>query len=66
MRGCLDTRRGWTKVALFSLVCQAEEHDLIEVYKTMSGIDRIVSQNNFPGVTMMKTGGYSFTVRGKV
>ena len=53
------------KLGLFSLERRRLRGDLIEVYKVMSGMDRVDSQMLFPRVEKSSTRGHRFKVRGE-
>ena len=53
------------KLSLFSLERRRLRGDLIDVYKIMSGMDRVDSQILFPRVERSSTRGHRFKMRGE-
>ena len=53
------------RLGLFSLKRRRLRGDLIEVYKIISGIDKVDSQYLFPNAGESKTRGHRFKVRGE-
>ena len=53
------------KLGLFSLERRRLRGDLVEVYKIMSGMDRVDSQMLFPRVEKSSSRGHRFKVHGE-